>query len=527
VNLIEELQAIQRTRGHLGEPELRELAERLRVPLCEIEGISSFYPHLHRAPPSAIRLSACRDLSCRLRGGEESAARLAALCADREDIAFERVSCLGRCDRAPACTANGVPLRAEDLPELLEHPERPPAEAASPPPRRWQIDPYASTQEHYGILRSTIQAGGPEQREDGVIARLENAGLRGMGGAGFSTGRKWRLVRAASEATKYVVCNADESEPGTFKDRVILEELPHLVIEGTILAALSVGARRGWVFIRHEYRRERATLERAIDAAYRAGVLGERVCGSDFRFELEVFVSPGGYILGEETALLEALEGRRGEPRNRPPFPGARGLRGKPTLINNVETLAQVPHVLQTGVAELKFFSVSGDVEQPGVHEVPLGTTARELIARCGGMRDGAALLAFLPGGASSGFLPAERVDVALDWDSLREAGSAMGSGAVVIVSEGADLLALAHNLTAFFRNESCGKCVPCRLGTEQALRLIEAGSAADLARIPELHEVLRATSLCGLGQVALLPVSSVLERFPELVRQKAAERIR
>ena len=336
-----------------------------------------------------------------------------------------------------------------------------------------------------------------------------------MGGAGFPTGRKWELVRAEAATPKYVVCNADESEPGAFKDRVILEELPHLVIEGMALGALAVGAEEGWIYIRHEYLRPREQLQRAIDAAYASGVLGENVCGSGLRFELRIFVSPGGYILGEETALLEALEGRRGEPRKKPPFPGVVGLHGKPTLINNVETLAHVPRILATGSADLKFFSVSGDVSQPCVVEAPLGTSLREIVERAGGMRDGAEIQAFLPGGASTGFLAGDRADIAMDWESLREADTALGAGAVVVVGADADLLDLGRNLTAFFRNESCGKCVPCRIGTEKAVRLIDSGTREDLARLPQLDEALRETSICGLGQIALTPVLSVLHHFP------------
>ena len=276
-----------------------------------------------------------------------------------------------------------------------------------------------------------------------------------------------------------------------------------------------MGAEEGWIYIRHEYLRPREQLQRAIDAAYASGVLGENVCGSGLRFELRIFVSPGGYILGEETALLEALEGRRGEPRNKPPFPGVVGLHGKPTLINNVETLAHVPRILATGSAELKFFSVSGDVSQPGVVEAPLGTSLREIVEQVGGMRDGGEIQAFLPGGASTGFLPGDRADIAMDWESLREADSALGAGAVVVVGADADLLDLGRNLTAFFRNESCGKCVPCRIGTEKAVRLIDSGTREDLARLPQLDEALRETSICGLGQIALTPVLSVLHHFP------------
>ncbi len=511
MNPIEELYALQESTGYLSEQDLRALSKKLRVPLYELEGISSFYPHFRRTPPPAYRVGACRDLACYLRDGGRALRKLESVCAERDDVEFEEISCPGLCDRAPACLLNDVPAVPEEVAEHLAAPSAMNARPASPP-RRWESDPYASPAERYGELRKLV-----ESRDfDGVIARVTDSGLRGLGGAGFPTGRKWEMVRSASAAPKYVIGNADESEPGAFKDRVILEELPHLVIEGMALAGLAVGAEQGWIYIRHEYRGPCAALRCAVDSAYERGVIGESVCGSGLRFDLQIFVSPGGYILGDETALLEALEGRRGEPRNKPPFPGVAGLHGKPTLINNVETLAHVPRILRTGRADLKLFSVSGDVNEPGVVEAPLGIRLQELIERSGGLRDGKQLLAFLPGGASTGFLPGSRANVRMDWEPLREAGSALGAGAVVIVGTGADLLELGRNLTAFFRNESCGKCVPCRIGTEKAVLLIEQRREEALALLPELDETLRETSLCGLGQVALTPVLSILEHFPE-----------
>jgi NADH:ubiquinone oxidoreductase subunit F (NADH-binding)/NADH:ubiquinone oxidoreductase subunit E len=511
MNPIQELQALQESRGYLAEDDLRALSERTRIPLYELEAVSSFYPHFRRTPPPPVRVGMCRDLSCHLRDGERVSKRIASLCAGRDSVAFEEISCPGLCDRAPACLVNDVPASPDQVEGYLADRTSIPGAPSAGAAQSWQTDPYESPEARYGEL-----LGISESRDfDTMISRIQQSGLRGMGGAGFPTGRKWELVRKEPATPKYVVCNADESEPGAFKDRVILEELPHLVIEGMALAGLAVGAEEGWVYLRHEYEAPRVALQRAIDAAYERGVLGESVCGSGRRFDLHVFVSPGGYILGEETALLEALEGRRGEPRNKPPFPGSVGLHGKPTLINNVETLAHVPRILRTGAADLKFFSVSGDVERPGVVEAPLGIPLRELVERCGGMRAGMELLAFLPGGASTGFLAADRADVALDWESLREADTALGAGAVVIVGVGADLLDLGRNLTAFFRNESCGKCVPCRIGTEKAVLLIDEGSESSLALLPELDEALRETSICGLGQAALTPILSILDRFP------------
>ncbi len=516
MNLIEELVALQDEHGYLRDEDLRALATRTRAPLYEIQGLCSFYPHFRREAPARLEVRACRDLACHLHDGGETLRDLQGRCAGRDDAHFEAVSCLGRCDGAPACAINGVPMDAEQAVACLDE-----AEQGLPPPpsatgRRFELDPHASAEEHYGVLREWRDAGGDASRAAALIERLERSGLRGMGGAGFPTGRKWKLVAAEPATPRYVICNADESEPGTFKDRTLLAEAPHLVVEGVVLAGLAVGSHQGWVYIRHEYEPERLLLAREIERARSLGVLGDEVLGSGFAFDLRVFVSPGGYVLGEETALLEAMEGRRGEPRNRPPYPGVRGLYDKPTLINNVETFAQVPRALRTGKAATKLFAVSGDVERPGVVEAPLGTTLSDLVERCGGLRDGRRLKAFLPGGASTGFLGPDQAELPLDWDSLRKAGSALGSAAVLVVAEGADLLDVAANLTAFFRNESCGKCVPCRIGTETALEIIEAREPEGLDRLHALHEAMEATSICGLGQAALIPVTSLLDRFED-----------
>jgi NADH:ubiquinone oxidoreductase subunit F (NADH-binding) len=300
-----------------------------------------------------------------------------------------------------------------------------------------------------------------------------------------------------------------------------------------LLACRVIGARTAIVYLRHEYGPEHRALSRAIDEAKRLGVVAAAGVES-----LTIFTSPGGYILGEETALLEALEGRRGEPRNKPPFPGTHGLYGKPTLINNVETFAHVPRILTDGpeawkargtrgAGGLKFIALAGDVERPGVYEIPMGTTVRELIdGHGGGVTGGRRLMGFLPGGASTAFLPASKADTPLSFDALRTAGSALGSGAVMALAEGRDVLAVAANVVRFFRNESCGKCVPCRVGSEKAVEILDrvlAGTAGprDLDALPALHETLSLSSICGLGQVALVPAISVLENFPERLRPK------
>ena len=361
-----------------------------------------------------------------------------------------------------------------------------------------------------------------------IIAALKDTGLRGMGGAGFPTGRKWELVAAQETTPKYAICNADESEPGTFKDREILATQPHLVLEGMLLGMLAVGAEEGWVFIRHEYGPEEQVVRGEIEHLRQTGLVGPDAGGSGRRLSVEVFTSPGGYILGEESALIECMEGHRGEPRNKPPFPGTYGLYGMPTLMNSVETFAHVPVIAARGApwwnahgrgdhAGLKFFAVSGHVERPGVYCVPMGTTARELLDLAGGVAGGRRLGAIQPGGASSNFIGPDQLDVELDFGTLQQAGSMLGSGAIVVMAEGTDLLAAAVNVLRFFRDESCGKCVPCRVGSAKAHVILDGllgagGGPAEVdGDVRDLAEVMRRTSICGLGQVALGPVMSVL----------------
>ncbi len=508
---------LQAQHGYLPEAELARVCDERRVPRAEVESLLSFYPHLRRQPPSPHRVAACRDLTCHMGDGETSRSRLSALCDARDDTDFEPVSCLGRCDTAPACTLDGVPMTIDEACRRLESGDFESSQRteASADKRRWQIDPYPTSADHYSQLRGVLTSG--DRRK--AIEQLSASGLRGMGGAGFPTGRKWALVAEQPDSPRYVICNADESEPGTFKDREILRNLAHLVIEGMVLAGHAIDSAKGWIYIRHEYEPELSCLRRALDAARDAGALGENIFGSGFDFEIEIFVSPGGYVLGEETALLEVLEGRRGEPRNKPPYPGTAGLHGKPTLMNNVESFAHVPRIVRTGRLDHKFFAISGDVNTPGVYELPVGATFRELLERAGGVVDGGDLLAFLPGGASTGFLSAEQIDVPMTFDALNEAGSSLGSGAVIVLRKGRDLLDAAANLTAFFRNESCGKCVPCRVGCEHAVKAIEEGNPEALAQLGPLRDLMVDTSICGLAQAALTPVMSVIEGFTETER--------
>jgi formate dehydrogenase/NADH-quinone oxidoreductase subunit F len=524
-SLIPALHAIQERVGWLPREELVALSREVHRPLYELEGLISFYPHFRTTPPRRITLRVCHDLSCWLRGAEVGLAGIRDRYGPDADVEVIEGSCIGRCDAAPAAVVNDAPATLAGVGALVAAARdgglRP---AAAPAPRRWPNDPYASAGEHYGVLRDVL-AGAVEAGQ--VTRALADSGLRGMGGAGFPAGRKWELVAAQTAAPKYAICNADESEPGTFKDRQILAEQPHLVLEGMLLGMLATGAEEGWVFIRHEYGPEEAAVRAEIDRLRAARLMGPDVLGAGRRLSVEVFTSPGGYILGEESALIECMEGHRGEPRNKPPFPGVYGLHGQPTLMNSVETFAHVPVIARRGAAwwtaqgagehaGLKFFAVSGHVERPGVYCVPMGTTARELLDLAGGVAGGRRLGAIQPGGASSNFLGPDQLDVPLDFGSLREAGSMLGSGALVVLAEGTDLLAAATNVLRFFRDESCGKCVPCRVGSTKAHRILTdhlaggGGSALD-ARITELERVMRRTSICGLGQVALGPVASVL----------------
>jgi NADH:ubiquinone oxidoreductase subunit F (NADH-binding)/NADH:ubiquinone oxidoreductase subunit E len=526
-SLIPALNAIQARLGWLPREELEELARETRRPRYEIEGLISFYPHFRTSPPAPVALHVCHDLPCWLRGGDAHLAELHERYGDDPDVELVEVSCLGRCDSAPALAVNERPAPVADADALVATARAGRVEQAAADGRAepWPNDPYpagSGVAQRYATLRALLAG---DLDAETVITALKDAGLRGMGGAGFPTGTKWDLVRTAEGAVKYAICNADESEPGTFKDRQILADQPHLVLEGLLLGMAVVGAEQGWVFIRHEYGPEEHVLRAEIDALRAAGVLGADACGSGRRLEVEVFVSPGGYILGEETALIEAMEGHRGEPRNKPPFPGNYGLHGRPTLMNSVETFADVPVIVQRGASwwrdqgvgdsvGWKFFAVSGHVERPDVYCVPMGTTVRELIDLAGGVTDGAAVGAVQPGGASSNFIGPDALDLRLDFGTLAEAGTMLGSGALVVLAAGTDLLAASTNVLRFFRNESCGKCVPCRVGSTKAHQLLRGRSSlepAERSRILELEEAMRKTSICGLGQVALGPVVSVL----------------
>jgi NADH:ubiquinone oxidoreductase subunit F (NADH-binding)/NADH:ubiquinone oxidoreductase subunit E len=535
--IIAALRAIQHEHGFIPVSALHSLSERTGAPLYQLHGVVSFFPHFRTAPPPPVEVLVCDDMSCHRRGGG------ALLTAIEQHVAqsgpagavVKPVSCLGRCDRAPACTVNDTIVSRVTLEGLVGHITAVAAggavahERVVPAGGTLRIDPYPDPSGRYGAARALATGGDPSA----LLAALDQSGLRGMGGAGFPTGRKWQFVREAAGPDKYIVCNGDESEPGTIKDRFILENAPHLLVEGMLLAGLVTGAREGIVYIRHEYEGQIEIVEAEIERAREAGALGPSVFGSGRTFELDVFVSPGGYICGEESALLEAIEGKRAEPRNKPPFPVTHGLWNKPTVINNVETFVMVPAIAvkgadwfraqgASGAPGLKFVGISGDVARPGVYEIPMGTPAREVIFNlAGGLPAGKRFKAWAPSGPSSGYLPPALVDTPLDFKALADVGSMLGSGAIVVLSEDACMLDMALNAVRFFRNESCGKCVPCRVGSAKLVEILGdiargRGTAGHLAMIDDLAHALTLTSICGLGQVVPVPIRSVLQHFRE-----------
>jgi NADH:ubiquinone oxidoreductase subunit F (NADH-binding)/NADH:ubiquinone oxidoreductase subunit E len=554
--IVQALHEIQERCHYLPEDELKSLSQRLSVPLHRIHEVASFFPHYRFTPPPAVEVHVCRDMACHLRGAARLQDRLESLANElgSAEVHVSGVSCLGQCDRAPAVTINDHVYRGKTEAELrslvkLGMAREPlPRQQVDRSPQGWKIDPY-NGKPTYEQVRRFVEKPDPE----GVLNALKVADLRGMGGAGFRTHLKWSAVRKEPGTLKYVVCNADESEPGTFKDRELLRRTPHLVIEGMVLAALVTGATKGFIYVRHEFEDEIDAVGEALVVAREQGILGENILGSGPAFSLEIFVSPGGYIQGEETALLEAMEDRRGEPRNKPPFPTTSGLFSKPTVINNVETLSWVPSILKyggewyrdagvNGATGMRFVSISGDITSPGVYEVPFGQTVRDLIfATAGGMRDGQQLKAIATSGPSGGFLPAkirrellpekfakerlaanareyEILDLPLDLNVVGSMGGMLGA-AFVVYGEEADIVESALNCLEFFRNESCGKCVPCRMGSQKLVEMVNRMLAGrfpveHLDVIGQLADTMAGTSICGLGQVASNPITSVLKYF-------------
>lgn len=512
--LIEHLHLLQDHYGCLHGRHLAALAEEMRLALVEVYEVASFYAHFDivmdgEAPPP-ITVRVCDSLSCELAG----AARLLEALRDQfgDGVRVVRAPCMGGCDKAPMA-AIGHALHENATVSSVAAAVA--AGATHPPiPEFISLHNYR-VEGGYHLLQACLTG---RRSRDEVIEGLEHSGLRGLGGAGFPTGRKWRLVRQ-EPAPRLMAVNADEGEPGTFKDRYFLETDPHRVLEGVLIAAWAIEAAQVYIYLRDEYPQCYAILESEIAAAVAAGLANHT--------RIHLRRGAGAYICGEESAMLESIEGKRGLPRQRPPFPAQVGLFGHPTLCNNVETLYWVRDIVEQGPdwftregrngrKGLRTFSVSGRVRQPGVKIAPAGITARQLIDEyCGGMADGHVFKGYLPGGASGGILPASLADIPLDFGTLEPHGCLIGSAAVVVLSDKDDLRAVAINLLRFFEDESCGQCTPCRAGTEKAVKLMTA-PRWDEPLLNELTQVMNDASICGLGQAAMNPVRSVFRHFRE-----------
>jgi NADH:ubiquinone oxidoreductase subunit F (NADH-binding)/NADH:ubiquinone oxidoreductase subunit E len=513
--LIEHLHLIQDRHGHLSAAHLAALAQELRMALAEVYEVATFYAHFDvvkegEAAPAAVTVRVCDSLSCAMAGSERLMGDLAARFGGA--VRVVRAPCMWACDRAPACAVGHVQVMNATADTVVAAAARKPHPHAFAASR--SFDAYLQDG-GYQLLKACLA--GSRTRDD-VIAAVSDAGLRGFGGAGFPTGRKWSLVRA-EPAPRLMAVNGDEGEPGTFKDRHYLERDPHRFLEGMLLAAWVVEAREIFIYLRDEYPELRLMLAGEIARIEQAGLASHT--------RLHLRRGAGAYICGEESAMIESIEGKRGLPRHRPPYVAQVGVFGRPTLVQNIETLFWVRDIVEKGAAwfashgrrdrkGLRSFSVSGRVRDPGVKLAPAGITARELIEEfCGGMQPGHRLKAYLPGGASGGILPASLADLPLDFGTLEPYGCFVGSHAVVILSEQDDLKAVALNLMRFFEDESCGQCTPCRVGTEKAVKLMAAGPWHQ-GLLEELSAAMRDASICGLGQAAPNPLLSVLKYFPE-----------
>ncbi|HET9618139.1 MAG TPA: NAD(P)H-dependent oxidoreductase subunit E [Pseudolabrys sp.] len=513
--LIEHLHLIQDRYHHISAAHLAALAFEMKMALAEVYEVATFYSHFdvvkegEDAPP-AITVRVCDSISCAMAGAEALLEKLPKILG--KDVRVVHAPCMGACDGAPAVAVGHMQtLRA--TPDTVAT-----AVKANPHPHAWkpQVD-FAAYQKDggYALLKDCISA---NRTPEDLIKVVSDAGLRGLGGAGFPTGRKWSLVRA-EPAPRLFAVNADEGEPGTFKDRYYLERDPHRFLEGVLIAAWVVEARDTYIYIRDEYPELRLMLEEEIDKIADAGLSPHT--------RLHLRRGAGAYICGEESAMIESIEGKRGLPRHRPPYVAQIGLFGRPTLEQNVETMYWIRDIIEKGAAwatsqgrherkGFRSFSVSGRVKNPGVKLAPAGITMRELIDEfCGGMTDGHKFKAFLPGGPSGGILPESMADIPLDFGTLEKYGSFVGSHAVVILSDKDDMKAVALNLLKFFEDESCGQCTPCRVGTEKAVKLMQRGPW-DVGLLTELSTLMRDASICGLGQAAPNPLMSVLKYFPD-----------
>ncbi|MFQ6549102.1 NAD(P)H-dependent oxidoreductase subunit E [Aestuariibius sp. 2305UL40-4] len=515
--LIEHLHLIQDAHGHLSAAHIKALAEEMRLAEAEVYEVATFYAHFDvvkegEAPPPALTVRVCDSLSCRLAGALELKAALEDG-LDPKQVRVVRAPCMGRCDTAPTCELGHNHID-HATPEAVE-------EAIAAGDIHPKIPDYEDLQTYlqnvgYKALSSLRKVGDEEDPEE-IQQQILDSGLRGLGGAGFPAGRKWGFVRA-HDGPRYLAVNGDEGEPGTFKDRYYLERAPHMFLEGMLIAAWAIEAERCYIYMRDEYPAVLHILRTEIAALEAEGIVEEGY--------IELRRGAGAYICGEESAMIESIEGKRGIPRHRPPYVAEVGLFGRPTLVHNVETLYWVAVVCRKGPefltrtekngrTGLRSYSVSGRVARPGVYRLPAGSTIRDVIDAAGGMADGHAFKAYQPGGPSSGLLPASLDDVPLDFDTLQPHGSFIGSAAVVVLSDKDSARDAALCMLEFFEDESCGQCTPCRVGCEKAVKLMRA-EKWDQPLLTELATCMRDASICGLGQAAPNPFEHVMKHFPD-----------
>jgi NADH-quinone oxidoreductase subunit F len=533
------LHAFHERDGYLSEEALRATSDGLKIPIAELFGTVTFYHHFAREPGGHLAPRVCTGFICRMNGAEELLASLDGATG---------MPCSGRCDE-PIPVLRGKQTLVGTSADALE-----PRDTPVPPPSADGVeecvfahirDPARKTLEGYRAtggyvaLERAVRAMTPEE----LISVIDDSGLAGRGGAGFPTGRKLRAVLDAEGGPKTVVCNADEGEPGCFKDRALMDHDPHALLEGMALACVATGADRAFIYLRYEYPETDAGLAVAIAETEAAGILGDDAFGSGRRIKIYLRRGAGAYICGEETSLLNSLEGAHPFPRNRPPYPVTHGYEGTPTAVNNVETLSSLPPIVANGAewyrdlgmgehAGTKVISLSGDVNRPGNYEVPLGLPLSELIEQwAGGIRNGYAIQAVTMAGLSGGFLAGDDLDVTLDEASIRSKGSFLGAGGIMVFDETRHMIEVAHSAMEFFAEESCGKCFPCRIGTQRLTeRLAGDAGPADFTKwldeVADLNLTMKETSACGLGQAAPLITESLVRYFPEVVRAHVAGRL-
>ena len=544
--------------GWLSDELLHEIARRLDLNMTQVTETLAYYSMLRRKPAGKYHVQVCTNVSCMLKGGNEIFEHV----KKRLDIgnrevqksgtfSLEEVECIGACSGAPAMQVNYDfheeldPDKVDAILEQLEAGKIPkPVPVISGSIHERHKDEIVIISKRFGQPNSTkidtyLHDGGYKALEkaltqmapDSIIDEMKKSSLRGRGGAGFPTGMKWSFVPKDSSKPKYVLCNADESEPGTSKDRPLLEMDPHQLIEGTVIAGRAIGSNQGYIYIRGEYRYLIGIVDGAIEEAYAKGYLGKNILGTGFNFELCTHTGAGAYECGEESALMESLEGKRGYPRIKPPFPAVVGLYGCPTIINNVETLSTVPAVINGGgdwYASLgtpknggtRLYSISGHVNKPGIYELPLGYPLRKLIYEiAGGIRGGKKLKAVIPGGSSCPLLSADEIDVAMDYDSVAKIGSMLGSGGTVVMDEDTCMVDVARRIMQFYAHESCGWCIPCREGTAWLRKALDRfhqghGLAEDITLVDELSKNMLGRTFCALGDAAALPTISIVKKW-------------